>query len=406
MQGIVYTVKMTPALIKFILSSVVLSVVAGTASDLGAQSGSTPNTVAGKANRRKPEASPTPTPILETAAVSNPRVNGLDDGDVIKVVTQVVSIPVRVMDKKGRFVGGLTKENFKAFEDGVEQQISLFSNETQPFTVALVLDMSYSTTFKISEIQSAAITFIDQLRPQDKVTVISFDDEVHVLCESTSDRKAIYRAIRSTKIATGTSLYEAVDLTINDHMRRVEGRKAIILFTDGVDTSSKRVGSQDNLNDAMEADSLIYIVRYDTFADVQKMKNETMLPKPPPIKNPLPKKSGDVTPDLIGTIGIPDSQGTTPEEYQRAGEYLDQLSTRTGGRIYLADSLVNLADAYSKIASELREFYSIGYYPSTERVAEKRTTVKIRVDRPGLAVRSRDTYVIAKKRLATKPTLK
>jgi VWFA-related protein len=106
-----------------------------------------------------------------------------------------VSVPVRVMDKKGRFIGGLAQENFKVFEDGAEQEIALFSNEHEPFTVALVIDMSYSTTFKITEIQNAAIAFIDQLRPQDRVMVISFDEDVHMLCEATNDRQAVYRAI-------------------------------------------------------------------------------------------------------------------------------------------------------------------------------------------------------------------
>src|SRR6185295_1363973 len=113
-------------------------------------------------------------------------------------------------------------------------------------------------TFKIGEIQSAAIAFIDQLRPQDKVMVVSFDEEVHMLCEATSDRKEIYRAIRSTKIATGTSLYEAVDLVMNHRLRSIEGRKAIILFTDGVDTTSRRANDFGNIDDARELDALIY----------------------------------------------------------------------------------------------------------------------------------------------------
>lgn len=353
----------------------------------------------GRPNTRTPEPTPTPVvaPVSEAADV-------VDDGDVIKVETQLVSVPVRVMDKKGRFAGGLAKENFRVFEDGVEQQISLFSNENEPFTVALVLDMSYSTTFKIAEIQSAAIAFIAQLRPQDKVMVISFDQEVHMLCEATGDRNTIYQAIKRTKISTGTSLYEAVDLTINDRMRRVKGRKAIILFTDGVDTTSRRVHDLDNLNDAMELDSLIYTIRYDTFADVQQLKGGSTSGRRTQPSDPFPSADNDPMSTTMPTSTIvrPGEQGTTAAEYQRAEQYLDQLALRTGGRLYQAKTLGNLADAYSKIASELREFYSIGYYPLAERVPEKRTSVKVRVDRPGLVVRSRDTYVVAKKRRLNK----
>jgi len=329
------------------------------------------------------QATPSPTPSLVTP----------DDGDVIKVNTQLVSVPVRVMDKKGRFIGGLSKDDFKAFEDGEEQDIALFSNEQQPFTVALVIDMSYSTTFKIAEIQNAAIEFIDQLRPQDKVMVISFDEEVHMLCEATSDRQAIYRAIKSTKISTGTSLYEAVDLVMNDRLRRIDGRKAIILFTDGVDTTSRRSNDLKNLNDAMELDSLIYTIRYDTFEDVQEMRNRSVVSKPRVNVPPVSAPSGNELPVPIPVAVTQNDRGTTAGEYQMAEQYLTNLAERTGGRIYEANSLGNLANAYSKIASELREFYSIGYYPKEDRVAGKRTRVKIKVDRDGVVVRSRETFI-------------
>ena len=366
-----------------------------TTADVAAQSRRTPPAESGKVNKRPVEAAPTPTPTPEpTHDVST------DDGEVIKVNTQLVSIPVRVMDKKGRFIGGLQKENFKVFEDGAEQEIDLFSNEHQPFTVALVLDMSYSTTFKITEIQNAAIAFIDQLRPQDRVMVISFDEEVHMLCEATNDRKEIYRAIKSTRIATGTSLYEAVDLVMNDRLRQIDGRKAVILFTDGVDTTSRRSDDLRNLTDAMELDSLIYPIRYDTFADVQSMKQGTIISKPPPIRIPGSQDSGSPLPFPLPSVGagVPSSQGTTVEEYRKAAEYLDDLAQRTGGRIYEASTLVNLTDAYSKIASELREFYSIAYYPREDRTPGKTASVKVKVDQPGMVVRSREKFIRRKAR--------
>ena len=369
---------------------------AACAASISAQSGGETRSGAGKTNQRKPAATPTPAAIPKDDSTAANQT-GSDDGDVIKVSVQLVSVPVRVMDKKGRFVAGLTKANFAVTEDGVKQDIAMFSNEREPFTVALVLDMSYSTTFKLAEIHSAAIAFIDQLRPRDKVMVVSFDQDVHVLCEATSDRQAIYRAIKSTKISTGTSLYEAVDLVINERLRHVEGRKAMILFTDGVDTTSRQVNDLTNLSDALEMDSLIYPIRYDTFSDVQAMRNKSTT-KPPPIS--APTSSGGVLEVLLPTLAQPGDQGTTAEEYRRAEEYLDQLAIRTGGRIYHANSTGNLADAFSRIASELREFYSLGYYPLTERVAGNKTRVKVRVDRTGLAVRTRDGYVISRKQAA------
>lgn len=369
-----------------------LVVIAALAAVSAAQAGRVTTGGGGKNNQRTPQPTPTATPV-PTPPPEPPSESVADDGDVIRVNTQLVSIPVRVMDKKGRFIGGLTRDNFRALEDGVEQDIAIFSSEHEPFTVALVLDMSYSTTFKIAEIQSAAIAFIDQLRPQDKVMVVSFDQDVHMLCEATADRQAIYRAIKRTKISTGTSLYEAVDLVMNDRLRRIQGRKAIILFTDGVDTTSRRSNDLRNLDDAMELDALIYPIRYDTFADVQTMKGGTQ----PTVDVPLP--GGTTIPVKIPVRTEPNmtTQGTTPEEYERAREYLDQMALRTGGRLYEAITLGNLAAAYSKIASELREFYSIGYYPKDERVPGKKTSIKVRVDKEGLSVRTRGGYITPKK---------
>ena len=347
-----------------------------------------------KANQRAPQPTPTASPISDTVDRS---ATETDNGDVIKVDTELVTIPVRILDRNNRFVGGLTQSNFKVFEDNAEQDIAYFSNEREPFTVALVLDMSYSTKFKISEVQSAAIAFIDQLRSQDRVMVVSFDQDVHFLCEPTSDRKVIYSAIKSTEISTGTSLYEAMDQVMNDRLRSIKGRKAIILFTDGVDTTSRAVNSIKNLSDALELDALIYPIRYDTFEDVQEMKNKPVITQTTTIPIPDRKPKPGSLPFPLPTIARPDEQGTSPEDYKRAEEYLTDLANRTGGRIYLASSLMNLAGAYSKIASELREYYSLGYYPKVEGSIGKRRRISVKVDKPGTVVRARDGYVVGKK---------
>ena len=356
-----------------------------------------------KANRRASEPTPTPAPIPtpESADETNLPIDA-DSGDIINVDTELVTIPVRILDRKNRFVAGLSKTNFKVFEDKVEQQIAYFTNESQPFTVALVLDMSYSTTFKINEIQNAAIAFIDQLRPEDRVMVISFDEEVHMLCEATSDRKRIYGAIRQTRIATGTSLYEAVDLTMNDRLRSIKGRKAIVLFTDGVDTTSRSSNDLENLRDALEIDALIYPIRYDTFADVQAMKNKPGIglpggSKPPSTPPTMPTDNPFPFPLPGPGMGTSGDKGTTVEEYKFAEEYLNQLAQRTGGRIYLASTFGNLTSAFSRIASELREFYSLGYYPKEEGKPGKTRKIKVRVDQQNVAVRSRDSYTVPKK---------
>lgn len=368
---------------------------------VGAQSGRVGPTTGKDKQNTRPATTVTPTPTPRPEPAEDASIP--DSGEVVAVDTRLVTIPVRIIDRKNRFVGGLKQENFKVFEDNVEQEIAYFTNESQPFTVALVLDMSYSTTFKISEIQSAAISFIDQLRPEDKVIVISFDAEVRMLCEATSDRATIYRAIRSTKVSTGTSLYEAVDKTMNGRLRSIQGRKAIVLFTDGVDTTSIASNDLQNLHDALEMDALIYPIRYDTFADVQSMKNKTIidLPGSIPTKTPPTIPGGNPVPISIPTgpaARTASDRGTTAEEYRFAEEYLNKLASLTGGSIYLATTFGNLNSAFTKIASELREFYSLGYYPTTEDVPGKTRRIKVRVNQTGVAVRARDSYVVPKKK--------
>ena len=352
-----------------------------------------PTTDSGKSNQR-PTATPTPAkqtennPADETAEVDN---------EVVNISTEIVTIPVKVSDRSGKFIAGLTKENFKLFEDGIEQEIAYFSNEQQAFTVALVLDMSYSAKFKVEEIQNAAIAFLTQLSPKDRVMIIAFDEQVHVLSEPTNDRKRLISAIKSTKIASGTSVYDAVDLVINQKLNRIGGRKAIVLFTDGVDTTSTRAGEMSNKIAALELDALCYVVQYDTFAEVQAMKNKpvvvqqpTQIPGQTP-PNPLP------FPFPVQTIGTLDDKGTTREEYDKADEYLNELAVRTGGQIFKANDMGNIALAFSKVAAELREYYSIGFYPKEESKDGKRHKLKVKVDRENTAVKARDSYTAKKK---------
>ena len=357
-----------------------------------------------KPNKRdsKPAKSPTPAPNIEEPTILNNQPPPIEDKDIIRVDTNLVTIPIKVFDRNGRFVGGLTKENFRVIEDETEQEIAYFSNEEQPFTVALVLDMSYSSTFKITEIQNAAMAFIAQLRPLDKVMVVSFDEQVHLLCNATTDRKALQMAVKGTKIASGTSLYDAVDLVINDAFKKISGRKAIVLFTDGVDTSSYRAFAVNNLSDALELDALVYPIQYDTYSDVQAIKSKPVVVAPTtnnpypvlttstrnPLPFPLPLPTGGATPN---------SQGTSTEDYRKAGEYLSDLADRTGGRVYKASTTANLAVAFSRIAAELRQFYSLGYYPKVESKAGSKRKIKVRVNGQGMVVRARDFYIVGKK---------
>src|SRR5215204_3831059 len=136
------------------------------------------------------------------------------EDEVVRVNASLVTVPVSVLDRDGRFIGGLRQEDFRVLEDGVEQRIAYFAPVEQPFTVALVIDTSGSTRFKLEDIQDAAIAFLDQLRPADRVIVVSFDEQVRVLSGATNDRNQLRAAVRRTHTGGGTRLYDAVDLVI------------------------------------------------------------------------------------------------------------------------------------------------------------------------------------------------
>ena len=357
----------------------------------------------------------------------------VSEGDIVRVNTTLVSIPVSVMDRDGKYIPNLRKEDFRIWEDGAEQQVAYFASTEKPFTVALLIDTSGSTKSKLEEIQDAAIAFVDQLRADDRVMIVSFNDKIRVLTpQPTNDRALLRNAIRQTEAGNGTRLYDAVDQVINQYFNHIEGRKAIVLFTDGVDTSSKHAKYEDNVRDAEELDALIYPVEYDTATDAS-------------VWNPGRRgggsrgggsggggqSSGNVVIDVIGAIfgggnsrgnggsngggntggGYPGGRGggrggrgggvgwprgggsgDSREEYERGDQYLHDLARVSGGRLYNAEQQ-NLDAAFRSVAEELRRQYSLGYYPKKAPQPGERRAIKVRVDRPELAVRARDSYV-------------
>jgi Mg-chelatase subunit ChlD len=171
----------------------------------------------------------------------------VDENGTIKMDTALVTIPVSVIDRDGRFVPSLKKRDFQLYEDGVEQDIENLTSVETPFHVALVLDTSNSTVLRLEDIQDAAFAFIKELRQDDQVMIVSFDSKVRFHCDFTNDPEALRRAIDETRTGGSTKLYEAVDKVV-DRLADIEGRKAIVLFTDGVDTTSRRANFQNTLD--------------------------------------------------------------------------------------------------------------------------------------------------------------
>jgi VWFA-related protein len=320
-----------------------------------------------------------PSPTKEAEILSD------SEDEAVKVETNLISIPVSVFDRNGLYIPNLSKDNFKIFEDGVEQQIEFFATTENPFTVVLLLDTSPSTEFKIEEIQQAAIAFVNQLKPQDSVMVIEFDANVHVLTEATTDRNLIFKGINKADFGGGTSLYDAVDFSLRKRLSKIKGRKAIVLFTDGVDTTSTKVGYDSSLREAEEADATIFPIYYNTFLENQRRNGGILSPFP-----------------QIGGMG---GTGTTRQEYALGRAYLKDLAESTGGRVFNADnSPGGLTRTFESIAEELRRQYSIGYIPESAGQVGQRKNIKVRVNRPNLVIRARDSYIVGTQNNASTTT--
>lgn len=346
------------------------------------------------------QTNPVPTSTPKPGSTPTGGEDVIEEDDVIRVETNLVTIPVAVLDRDGRFVSGLRQQDFQIFEDGVPQKIENFASVEQPFTVVLLIDVSPSTQYKITEIQDAAIAFVNQLRQNDRVVVISFDERVHVLSPVTNNRSILRDAILQADFGNGTSLYEAVGDALNRQLRQIEGRKAIVLFTDGVDTTSSRASYESTIRDAEESEALIYPIRYDTYSDMgggQSSGGGYGYPR----RRRGNRRFGDILGDILsgGTYGggYPQgggSAGGSREDYVRGTRYLEELARNSGGRIFQATTAANLDAAFSGIAEELRRQYTIGYYPETAGQAGQRKQVKVRVSRPNAVVRAKNSYIV------------
>jgi VWFA-related protein len=306
------------------------------------------------------------------------------------------------MDRDGKYIPNLRKEDFRIWDEGVEQQAAYFASTEQPFTVVLMIDTSGSTHFKLEEMQDAAISFVNQLQANDRVMVVSFDEKIRFLKDPpTSDRSELRQAILRTRTGGGTRLYDAVDQVINQRLNRIPGRKAIVLFTDGVDTTSRNVSYEDNVRDAEELDALIYPVQFDTYGD---MNIRGSWPGSPRIPSSRPSILGDVLGSIIlgggrGGVGLPrggvgwpgSGPGSSREDYRRGDRYLHDLADRTGARVYNADQ--DLSYAFAQVAEELRRQYSLGYYPKVAGKPGERHQIRVRTNRADLVVRARDSYI-------------
>ena len=402
--------------------------------------------------------SQTKTGPQKTPPTTNAPTEDGQDAEVLKTDTNLVMVPVVATDRSGMYIPDLTQNDFSLTEDGVTQQIAFFSAITKPFHVVLMLDTSASTRDKLRLIQNAAFAFVQQLKPADRVKVISFDDAVRDLNDFTSDRETLKAAINGTSPGQGTKIYDALEMALNT-VRRIQGRKAIVIFTDGVDWHSDSATYDSNIKGLDEEGVIIYPIRYDTRAQTEsiaRQQSDQTSPQLPTIDAIRRPPSGTTAPTFPGGDPIPTTgtqqrtgpfglplpgeilrrrtetdprndptrdpyPGSTPSRmprtdppvtsggrtvrnddsisrmldlaYQTADKYLETLSSKSGGRLLRADTLVSLPDAFAKIAAELRTQYLLGYYPTNKEPTNQYRKIAVKTSRKDVAIRSRPGYV-------------
>ncbi len=311
------------------------------------------------------------------------------DDQTIRVEVEMVSLPVVVTTREGRRIVDLKKEDFQVLEDGVPQTIAGFAATDEPVSVALMLDTSGSTEQELAHIQNAAIDFVNQLHPDDEVAVLSFAEDVRMQRDFTIDRDRNEYGIKMTRSGGCTAAYEAVWLALEEVLKPVRERKALVLFTDGVDTCSRKASMDETLELAKETAATIYCVYYNT----ERSTFRGPFSGPTVGGYPLP---GAIPPIISTQPGIygPTGPGSTSSEYMRGRAYLDKLAESSGGLVF--DGMQDLSGAFGEVARELASQYSIGYYSTNARHDGKFRKVKVRVDKEGLVARTKKGYYARK----------
>jgi len=304
--------------------------------------------------------------------------------DVIKVDSNLVSVPVIVSDREGRYVPNLTVQQFKLFDNSNEQKITYFDSTEEPVNIALLLDTSLSTEGAIDDIRKAAKSFLKELRPQDRAMVISFNDSVHRLCELTNDRKTLEKAIGNAKVGefVGTTLNDAVVEVARKEFRTVTGRKAIILLSDGQDFGSV-VPTDELLDEQSESDTMVYSIYY--APEFQRNRD----------RRPFPRRGGGIfrRGGRFNHVAPqrPGQRGRSRIRHQDGAEFLRELSEITSGRFYQSE-LTDLKTTFGLIAEELRHQYRLGFYPGEIHKDGTVHQLRVKVDAADVAVRARQQY--------------
>jgi len=315
-----------------------------------------------------------------SAAQAQKEKRPADDGQTIRVQVEMVSLPVVVTGRNGEYITDLKKEDFRVYEDGILQDIAAFAAVEEPISVALLLDTSNSTELQLTRIRNEAVRFVELLREDDGLAILSFADQVILWEHFDIYRKKNPEAIHRIKPGGLSAVYEAVWLALEQVLKHEYGRKALVLFSDGVDTRSNTVSKEETLRLARETEATIYCIYFDTAKDRNK--------RLPRILRPMLESSQL----RISPIQWPPIGGNERAENESGFQYMVNLAKYSGGVLVDASRNNNLGSAFKKIAKELSSQYSLGYYPRNLSHDGDFHNVKVKVIRSGLSARTRAGY--------------
>jgi len=351
-----------------------------------------------------------------------PSMSAQDVAATIAVDVKVVTLPVTVRDKHGKIIRDLTKDDFTLQEDGRPQSIRYFSQDTNlPLTLGLLVDTSRSQTNVLDAERSASRSFLEQMlvQPKDKAFLIHFDREVELLQDLTSSREKLQSALDLLKTPSdrersndpndsddsrsgsgsgshhsgGTQLYDAVFLASNELMKKQQGRKALVVLTDGVDRGSKTY-LESAIESAQRADTVIYSIYF-----AESRHDEGQRPG-----RGMGRGGGGGWPGGGGGWpggggGYPGGGGggrggQRPSESPRTDgkKILERISKETGGRFFEVTKKETVGDIYTSIVEELRTQYSMGYTPDKDSTATGYHHIQLTAKKKDLTVQTRDGY--------------
>lgn len=344
----------------------------------------------------------------------------VDEGDVVRVETQLVSVPAVVTDRNGRPLSGLRLDNFSLFEDGEAQRVANFATTETPFEIALLLDTSGSTRNDLGLIRDAANSFISALRAGDRVAIVAFKNmrrnggalvaSVDVLSELTDNREVLRVAIQDLGTSNGTPFYDGLgriaDQVFHDQPRaEVRGRRAVVALTDGVDSTSNS-----DFNEARAKLSRSGLASYFIQVSTEDYVEDRLL-KDCEDDGRLTLSEKQL--ERFRRLFVPQLQKEDYQDFCRLGQFermdisrrlynlarqeMNEMARGSGGRNFSAASLNEARAALAQVANEIGTQYSLGYYPSN-KTRDGRFR-KIKVELRGVKdgnVRAREGYYAPK----------